>query len=272
MKSNLYLSLLFFLIISFGCEGEEAKPVLKSTDLVSDIKVIDLGNEGNASDIVVLFEIATPAQAKQIQIILNKGSDLNGIDRTTVDNLSANSMMSVTVSGNEYDISLPANMTDVEGNPIEANTEYSLGFIAINDDEKSLNSEQGSATLKTEHYLNGDYQGFWRDQLYSDFAVSAKIRLGLAGGRAGGDFFYRANFVSCCEGTDDGSISFMVEADGTLSNFSYIQEVVNFNGGPCDGTYSGSGVIKDYTTLVFDFTGEDCEGSHGNGVLTLKKE
>lgn len=271
MKFFIYSFLCVLLFTITSCE-EDALPVLQSSNLVSGIKVIDYNNNGNASDIVLLFKVENPGEAEQVQIFLSKSPDLSTIDRALVDNLAPASLMSVDLSGEDYDISLPAGLTDIDGNPIESNTEYILGFLLVSNGEKFLNEEFGQTSLINQHFLNGDYQGTWRDQLYSEFVVSAKIRLSLSGGRAGGEFFYRANFESCCEGTDDGSISFTLKEDGSLEDFRYLQEVVNFNGGPCDGTYTGSGEVKDYTTLVFEFTGEDCEGPHGEGQLILKKE
>ncbi|MDW3647789.1 MAG: hypothetical protein R8P61_12040 [Bacteroidia bacterium] len=271
MKFHIY-SILCLLLFSISSCEEDALPVLQSTNLVSSIKVIDYNNDGNAADLILLFSVDNPTEADQVQIFLSKSPDLSTIDRAFVDNIPATSLMSVDLSGTEYDISLSANLTDIDGNAIETDTEYLLGFLVVANGEKLLNQEFAQTSLINQHFLNGDYQGTWRDQLYSEFVVSAKIRLSLSGGRAGGEFFYRANFESCCEGTNDGSISFTLKDDGSLENFRYLQEVVNFNGGPCDGTYTGEGSIKDYTTLVFDFTGEDCEGPHGEGQLILKKE
>jgi len=255
-----------------ACEGDKASPTLESLRFVEGVRVIDIGNEGNAGDIVLLFSIQNPGTADQVQIFLSKGPDLSLIDREDVEIVSPDRFFTLDLSRTSYDIALPASLTDIEGNAIEKDTEYTLGFIITQGGEKFLNQESEQLILKEEHYLNGDFTGTWDDNIYTAFGISAKISLRLAGGRAGGDFFYSGNFTSCCQGQDDGTISFNLKEEGSIEDFIYRQDLVSFQGGSCPGTYTGSGTVENYTTLVISFTGDDCEGPHTNGRIRLQKQ
>ena len=271
MKIRIIYLLLFSLFFLFACEGENPEPSFGQIDLVEGIKVIDFENNGNAGDLVLLFSIQNPGDADQVQIFLRKGPDLSSLDRQDVDNPSPDRLFTIELSGPNYDLRLPADFLDIDGNVIEKDTEYSLGFLISQGGEILLNEEFGNFSLVEEHVLNGEFVGTWDDNLYTAFGISTNLSLRLAGGRASGIFYYSNNFTSCCEGENDGTISFNLKEDGTIEDFIYRQELANFRGGACPGTYNGEGFIENYTTLVINFSGDDCEGPHTGGRIRLEK-
>lgn len=276
MLSNKINTGIFYLLITFlicgGCKEEQITPTLNLLDFVTGIRAIDLKNEGNAGDIVLLFSIQNPAEADQVQLFIRKGPDLSGFDRNDVDIVSPDRFFTLDLSSTRYDVSLPSSFTDIEGDPITNGTEYTIGLLISKGGEIFLNKESQSITLKNEHFLNGEFTGTWDDNLYTAFGISARISVLSTGGRAGGDFFYSGNFTSCCMGENDGTISFILNEDGSIEDFIYRQHLVSFQGGECPGTYTGEGQLEEYTTLVINFSGNDCEGDHTGGRIRLSKK
>lgn len=121
--------------------------------------------------------------------------------------------------------------------------------------------------------FEGNWLGNWSDDLFSGVRVSAKVT-------KSGDNMYTGSlfidldqvgpYIPCCGATNDnGRITFETRGDSVV-NYQYIQEAPNYNGG-CPGTYRGLGAIDiDINRLVIQFTGEDCDGFHDNGVIYWK--
>jgi len=272
MKKIFSISLIVLGFIFTNCEEEAANPALGTLDFVEGLRVVDFGNAGNPSDIVLLYTILNPADANQVHLFINKGPDISFIDREDVDISSPDRFYSLELSGTTYETTLPASMKDIQGNPIEKDTEYTIGFLITAGGEMFINKESEQMILQEIHFLTGDYTGTWDDNLYTAFGISTRINLNLSGGRASGEFFYSSTFSSCCEGVTDGTISFILKENGNIEDFIYRQDLANFQGGQCTGTYTGSGVLENYTTLLIDFTGEDCEGPHTGGKIRLQKK
>ncbi|MEL6256381.1 MAG: hypothetical protein AAFR87_30540 [Bacteroidota bacterium] len=152
---------LFSLFFLFACEGENPEPALTHIDLVEGIKVIDFENSGNAGDLVLLFCIQTLGDVDQVKIFLRKGPDLSNLGRQDVDNPSPDRLFMIELSGPKYERRLPANLLDIDGNVIEKDTEYSLGFLISRGEQQLPNEEFGNFSLVEDQVLNGAFEGTW---------------------------------------------------------------------------------------------------------------
>lgn len=113
----------------------------------------------------------------------------------------------------------------------------------------------------------GDYKGTWNSstaiRTFSNYPISAKITE-VSAGKFEGSFFVTNSFVSCCGGTNDGTIRFTSTGDA-IADFTWDDTIVG-----CNGVFNGSGTITAKDKFRVDFTGNDCDGSH-TGYLTLSK-
>ena len=140
---------------------------------------------------------------------------------------------------------------------------YILNYLT-----EKFNNEVGRIVPSNDHILKGKFIGTWNDNIYTDFGISAELN--FTGGRVNGSFYYSSTFSSCCMGATDGSINFKLNGN-QIEEFVYNQQLEQFMGGECPGLYEGSGTISNYTTLIIDFEGNDCEGPHTGGKISLSK-
>lgn len=121
--------------------------------------------------------------------------------------------------------------------------------------------------------VEGDYIGTWDDNFYSGFPISTKLSKRGTDLYAG-PFFYSSvgPYLPCCNDSgDNGRISFEISGDSVI-NFRYIQDLQFYMGG-CPGNYIGSGLWDDELGLLtINFTGDDCDGSHMDGVILLRNQ
>ena len=267
MKSTFHAYLVLTLFLFSACSSEEE--VLTTLDFASQIRVIDLENDESASDLIVLFKLDDPTVMNSLKLFIIESIRYNDITLQDLQNLddSRTQSVSLTDNGSSFEVSLLSSLQEFNGNPIQNGKSYNVGFIAEVDGNIRLNSQSGLISLSEEHFLNGDYTGTWNDNLYTDFGISAKLK--VSGSTISGPFFYSPNFVSCCSGINDGSISFRL-VDGAVQNFKYAQSLASFMGGECPGVYNGEGVQENYTSFVIPFDGNDCEGDHVGEIILTK--
>ena len=98
------------------------------------------------------------------------------------------------------------------------------------------------------------------------------MELILAGDQLRGKFWFQGNYTSCCDGpdADDGTAIFLIDGE-SITELRLSQRVDDFNGGPCNGSYEGTGTVENFNSLVIDFTGDDCDGFH-DGSFTLTRD
>ncbi|RLD22127.1 MAG: hypothetical protein DRI69_02110 [Bacteroidetes bacterium] len=259
------------LMTSTACSGDGdggATPSNNNSALVGIVSVLDLENAGDAGDLRVLFSVADPESIDEIRIYIAPSNRLTGLKSADLEGLGTDNYQTVSIAGDTYDVRMNSNLLDIEGNVITPDTDYAMVFGTVASDVLFMDfNEEFSFT--DEHYLNGDYKGTWDDNLDSEFPVSAT--LAFLAGELRGAFFATISLVPCCGGVDDGKLS--IKLDGTtITSFRYDQQLDDFgNGTPCPGLYVGDGEVTNYTTLVIHYTGNDCEGEHIDGLLTLRK-
>lgn len=120
--------------------------------------------------------------------------------------------------------------------------------------------------------FEGNWLGNWSDSLFPSISVSARVAKG-GGNSYTGSFFINQGqgpYSPCCGGeNDDGFISFTTDGDNVM-DFKYSQNAPDYMGG-CPGTYVGEGALNDdKSKLIINFTGDDCDGFHDNGVFIFE--
>lgn len=118
--------------------------------------------------------------------------------------------------------------------------------------------------------LEGYYIGTWNSvtpsSTYTDFGISAKIRVSDSN-EITGAFFYTTSFEVCCsEGDNDGTFTMKVD-DKTITSFR-LDDIQT----DCSGVFTGRGTLREGDdALVIDFTGDDCKGDHVGQIILVKR-
>lgn len=266
MKKLIKTSLaILFSFSLYQCGSDELQ---LTTDLVQSIRIWDIGNEQNASDLFAVFTIDDPSQVQEIRLFIIPSGDYASFDAQKAKNLDNGSFHIVEVNNSDYQIQLPSNLKDINSNTIQENVEYTFAIGLMMNENLLMNENIDQITLANKHFLEGRYTGTWNDNLYVDFGISAELK--FQAGKLRGDFFYSSNFTSCCSGENDGMITLEIDENVILS-YEYNQVLDSFMGGECTGLYIGNGVVEDFLRLKIDFTGDDCEGPHFGGAIVFNK-
>jgi len=234
---------------------------------IQNIFVFDIGNNLNASDLRVDFRVTDESNSEDFRIIVAKATPVNQFTISDAQGLTNDQFFSETSRSTlSYSLKLPATQLDSDGDEVVSNQEYRI-YIYTPFNE-ALSSSSATIVLADEPVLNGDFVGTWNDNLYDNLGVSFSINAFT--NRYTGDFFASTNLAPVWGSINDGRVSLLVAEDGTISNFTYNQDLPGFMDG-CPGLYVGSGRVENDFTLIINFTGDDCEGAHLNGVLELTK-
>ena len=272
MQSKQIARVFIFLALStmfIACSDTEPKPEPVKSDLIKVDYIVDVRNAGNASDISMKLTVINPTSVSEFRFFLSRIGTYQNLTTESLGAIPLDHQQTVQVNGAKYEISPEASLVDLDGDPIQSNVDYIVGFATVVDGVLTLDKNNGSVMISDEHYLVGDFIGTWNDNLYVDFAISA--RLSFVGGKLTGPFFYSGGFVSCCSGQNDGVITVEFNDDQEITDFKYNQHLASFMGGECPGLYEGEGMVVDFTTLRVEFTGADCEGPHTDGVILLRR-
>jgi len=265
MKRFLTFFLFLLWVGWYGCNSEV--PNL-SSDEVFAIRTVDIGNTQNASDILVTYKVNNPSTIKELRVFLINPEDFPNFTSTQVGDLPSSSYERITTIKADNQTVLSAPLKDVNGAAIVKDKVYFLGFAVVIGDDVLLNTQVAEVEITDSHFLTGRFAGTWDDNIYTAFGITAELTLN--GSTLGGSFWYSSNFTSCCGGENDGTILLKL-AEDQITSFIYNQQLVSFMGGACNGTYTGEGQIENFTDLIINFTGEDCEGPHTNGKIRLRK-
>lgn len=233
---------------------------------VHDFKIWDIGNTHDASDIRVDFkvEINTGEITEYWGLIVKEGTSLVA---SQVPTFASNQIQQSTIESSSKFMKFESEQVDTDGDPIDLANSYQVIIYTPENGKISRPSE--ALTLKDTPPLSGKYKGVWDDNFYTAFGISAEIT--QSGNNISGIFYYSSSYTSCCGGSDDGTIAFSFNELGTITNFRYAQDLLNYMGG-CPGSYVGSGNREGDFTFMVNFTGDDCDGRHEGGVLRLTKK
>lgn len=234
---------------------------------IQNISAFDIGNNLNASDLRIDFSVTDESNSEDFRIIIAKATPANQLTISDAKGLTNDQFFSeASRSTLSYSLKLPATQLDSDGDEVVIDQAYNI-YIYTPFNE-SLSSPSAIINLVDEPVLNGDFVGTWNDNLYDNLGVSFSVNAFT--NLYSGDFFASANLTPVWGNNNDGRVSFIVQEDGTITDFTYIQDLPGFMDG-CPGLYVGSGTVVGDFVLDINFTGDDCEGPHTNGVLVLTK-
>jgi len=270
MKLYSFITLLICVLLIGSCSSDPATEQA-STDIITPGGVLDVGNTGNASDLLVKFTLSDIRLADQIQLFIIPATGFSSVQDINIDDIPSSAIQEVVANRIDNRLKLFSSLTDINGNDLAFNTDYILAYAIIKDGLRSINQRTREFRMSDQHILIGKYIGQWNDNLYTNFAISTEIN--MAGLSISGPFYYSGSFSSCCGGENDGGIRITLE-DEIITSFTYSQDLESFQGGPCDGTYTGTGELENNNAglkLVINFEGNDCEGPHTGGLITLDR-
>ncbi len=265
---NLYKPLSLLLVLALvGCNDDGEDEI---SDLISKIVAFDVGNEQSGNDIRIGFDLTAP-ELTEFWIVVNR--DESQLSIGAIKALADDQVHQASVDQNEArSIKLSSVTKDTDGAALRNNQVYTLQIYTPQNNKVTIPSDP--FTLQDAGIYDGDYVGTWSDNLYTNFGISAQLV--SSGNLVRGAFFYSNNFTSCCNGSNDGGISFTIDGSQVL-DFKYNQQIANFVGvsgqtfGNCPGQYFGEGTIANDILLDISYEGEDCEGPHTGGKIRLRR-
>lgn len=269
MKKLLFNNLNLFFILAFlfvACEKDELEV---PSNVISNIRSLDIDNADNPSDLVVFFELQPgDLSVSEVRLVLIKQTENSLFNIQEGRELSNERYASVAANGNNLEVRLSVSQKDFKGNNIERGINYTIRFLIVTDDNILLDARGEQVSLTDEHYLEGKVSGTWNDQQLSNWGISAELSYNKNTRTLSGPFFFRADFLPFGLNATDGTIKIVLGQNQDITTFTLNTLIDEGTGDSCEGTWTGSGKIEDYTTLNIEFTGIDCDGEwSGNLVL-----
>ncbi|MEQ9426520.1 MAG: hypothetical protein RJQ09_19005 [Cyclobacteriaceae bacterium] len=115
-----------------------------------------------------------------------------------------------------------------------------------------------------EFMIDGIWSGIFRSNLFPNGNAYTFDLAQTGNNKYGGKVYATSGTVSCCGGPDDGSVSLTIVNDSI--DFKIISGVMD-----CPGIFEGVGIFEVQEKMVLTFSGNDCDGDHEDGNLTLFK-
>lgn len=152
MKKLVKTFLVIFLSLSFiHCGSDELQ---LTTDLIKSFRILDIGNNQNASDLFAVFTLEEPDQVQEIRLFLIASSDYASFNSQTAKNLDNGSFHIVDVANSNYQIQLPANLKDVNNNETQEDINYTLAIGLIMNGDLHMNGKVAQITLTNSTSIN----------------------------------------------------------------------------------------------------------------------
>ena len=161
------LTTFLLLLLGFSWYGCNSDVPNLSSDEVFAIRSVDIGNNQNASDLIVSFKVNNPSTVKELRAFLINPADFPNFTSTQAEELPRSSFHSITTIEADNQVVLPATLNDVNGAAIEKDVDYFIGFAVLIADDILLNSQIGEAKITDDHFLTGRFSGTWDDNLYA---------------------------------------------------------------------------------------------------------
>ena len=208
------LALLILVVGLFSCSDDEGLPL--TPDLVSEINVYDLGNNGNSSDIRLKFEVKNNLNVIEYRIVIVPSSFSDSFDENDAASIPEASYLRVVPESFIVEYSfhrLQSGLLDVSGAQIQDDIEYVTAVFVQGDGNRQLSEFSIPFTLNDQGIYSGRYivleQGTCVD-INGAYGVEL-----LDDGRTFID-------LSGMENDYSGIIKF-VESSGLLSNYDRIE-------------------------------------------------
>lgn len=274
-KTSSLLSIFFSLLILLSCVDDGSDNSVSTPSVIKNLKVYDVSNKGNSSDIFIKFNIPENRPLSIVKLFMVQTSEdtFNPATLSSVKNI----LSSVDLDGEGngfYEHLVEKELLDINNNPIMIDVPYHLYIVPITKNETIVGPERVEVTLTNENPVVGPYRGVWSDNVDGSLAVSTHINFDPNTGIYSGPFFYTNIFEPCCGGNDDGEISFSLGLNmgDSLSNFSYRQLLNIFRGSDnCEGLYQGTGRRSNFIRIEIEYLGIDCIAAH-RGTLIFEKQ
>ena len=284
MQFHLSLKLMLFLAITLssyfqmGCSKTTSTPFILPDKLYTIKSVIDIGNNGNASDIKITVDPSNLLVASDIlntRIIVTKAA--KSITEKAAGSLASGKYFSFAVNTAKGQIIKPdATVKDSDGDIIKAGDYNAYVFIQGKENSTQLSTPK-SFTLSDKPVLAGDFLGTWEDlgpPGPGSFTISLRINVDYTG-----SLFYSDNFRPYGKGgtLDDAKMLFTFSGNRFTCNMN--QFIGQYTGGGAFGANGGcpnvkelSGSVAEDVSLVFDqFIWADCDGSREVKMKFTKK-
>jgi len=276
MKTSFHFVSTLITLICLGllisCSSADDEPSsLTTTNIITPGNILDVGKNGDASDLFVKFSISDVQLADAVRLVIIPSSSATSTSNLDATNISASSYQQVQANRLENKIKLNSSLLDIDQNALKPNEAYDLAFIVIKGGVEQVNRSVGSFELQDQNIYLGKYVGGWEDNHFGDTRFSVVLDTEENGIK--GPFYFLETFESCCGGDNDGEMKLTIE-DNNRVTFRYSQELGSYRGSPCDGVYTGEGVIRNDNsgiTINIDFNGSDCEGDHSNATIEMER-
>lgn len=198
------ISILFFFVgLLIGCSSSEE--ISESVRLpASEILLKDIGNNGNANDLVVSFTKPIDSDwVEEYRLFIVP----EGISFDSAKAIISNSYFNIPSVASSSNIRLPAELSDSEGNAISDGFKYRLFVLAKGDDENPgglLSGSSQEVLLKPNNIVR----------------TLARIDGGTGGMEVDGEGnIYMADFGRTTGGNPRGTKVFKITPDGLVSTF-----------------------------------------------------
>jgi hypothetical protein len=268
MHKNL-LGLLLFVFMS-ACSDDDSPSSDSSVSSIEGVWVHDIANSEMASDLRVVFEFSKDGNStpKEVQIVIAKETPSTSITNSYLGSLASSSYTSVTID-NDFlqNVELDQEQLDSDGNELAHDVAYVIHVYTPESDTFTSTTE--ALTFSNNQIYQGKYTGDWGDNLFSSAAMSGELEA-KGNNVYKGPAYISSDFSPAFGGEIDNGKFDITIVEGKITAFKYSQHAPAYNGG-CPGIYTGSGIIDNDFTLKIDYIGDDCDGHHEDGVMTLKR-
>lgn len=201
---------LTFLLLACGGGGDDGGGTTEPNIAVTNVSVVDLGNNANAADIRVSFNIPASENAvSTYRAYVVKAANVGNFSLSVADGLSTNSYVSIPKTGQDITAFLTAGLLDVEGNAITEGDPYIIYILSVADGTNAtanqLASQSNQMTLSNSDYLE----------------IVAEMPIGTGGVEVDGDGnIYCSDFGSALSGGTAGRFVYKVTPNGETSIFA----------------------------------------------------
>jgi len=244
---NRLTPLLLLLALTISCSEEE--PQL-TPNLVTEVKAYDLGNNADASDIRVDFNVSDNLNVEDYRIMVLPSIGSGSFDVGVAASVPETSYVEVTpqIFEEEYSVKrLTSNPLDINNTPVQNEVEYVVAILVEGVSGFQLSEFSNPFTLKDQGIYNGDYEGFYEFEMieYANgcspglicpetgatcprfFSGEVSTTITLLGDKYSGRFI-----CSTCDDPfrDQGVFSFII-ANDAISNILFDQDMPCGTGG-----------------------------------------
>ena len=283
MKKTYYLLTVLFSVV-IGCSDDEGEGIPGINGDVAAIKMFDIGNDVNGSDLLVNLEMNAVSNG-EIRVMMMRRDEPIELTRSFLEDLPADQFVSETLTSElVYSVRLANNLSDLSGDPIQEGVSYvaQVYFPELN----QLSEPSLALELKEAGSLDGVYDG----NLSYFLVPGVQATIAGEGNLFEGDIEAQdfTVFFPGVIGTTVAEMSFRLEGD-KVENFqltlgSDLLGIIKDNFGCTDPpkVFKGSGEVVNFSEIRIKYTPIPCTTLNANGqgfivnddpgTLTLKRQ